>query len=500
MIYRSVLHKLITLKKKMKKIFLILCSLFALSILSAQTVKEALRYANQNFYGTARSSAMGSAFSSLGGDISVASTNPAGLAIFRSSTASITPGLRFSKVKAKGVKGETGTFVLPSLGFVFTTVGDGNTLKNWNFGIVYNQSANFNQKSNLVDNASNYSFLDDIAYDANNPTPYLPNALKNYKGALLPSLAYNTYLISPIKYEYRSALLANELMNRRSALDNNGSNGEIAFSVAGNYDNMLYFGATMGVQNINFEGKENYKEKLNNPTNESLLDVFYYDKYLHTRGAGINFKAGLIYRPTNALRLGVAVHTPTFFSLEDEYFYVMKSQFYKEPEEGKGTSFKQAYPSDSQRGIFEYEYRTPWKFTFGGSYIFGKKGLLSIDYDLIDYSSSKFSESNFDNLNKQIKNTYKMAGNLKVGAEIRPTNQLAFRAGYNYFGNIYSNKTNKEQKASQYSAGLGYRYNNVSIDASYQYYTQEHTTQYNDFSSVKDYNVNTIKLTIGFQF
>lgn len=494
----------------MKKIFLILCSLFALSILSAQTVKEALRYANQNFYGTARSSAMGGAFSSLGGDISVASTNPAGLAIFRSSTASITPGLRFSKVKAKGVKGETGTFVLPSLGFVFTTVGDDNTLKNWNFGIVYNQSANFNQKSNLVDNASSYSFLDEIAYDANhdsngNLKPYQTEALRNYKKhnavSLLPGMAYNTYLISPNKEGiYLSAVSKEELMNRTSVLDDTGSNGEIAFSVAGNYDNMLYFGATVGVQNINFEGKENYTEKLNNPTNESLLDVFYYDKYLHTRGAGINFKAGLIYRPTNALRLGVAVHTPTFFSLEDEYFYVMKSQFYKEPEEGKGTSFKQAYPSDSQRGIFEYEYRTPWKFTFGGSYIFGKKGLLSIDYDLIDYSSSKFSESNFDNLNKQIKNTYKMAGNLKVGAEIRPTNQLAFRAGYNYFGNIYSNKTNKEQKASQYSAGLGYRYNNVSIDASYQYYTQEHTTQYNDFSSVKDYNVNTIKLTIGFQF
>ena len=36
-------------------------------------------------------------------------------------------------------------------------------------------------------------------------------------------------------------------------------------------------------------------------------------------GSGVNFKLGVIVRPTPALRLGVAFHTPTFYSLERTY-------------------------------------------------------------------------------------------------------------------------------------------------------------------------------------
>lgn len=485
----------------MKKIILSLFTLGIAQFLMAQTADEALRYANQNYYGTARSSAMGGAFSSLGGDISVASTNPAGLAIFRNSTASITPGIRFSKSEGQGIRGENSTFVLPSAGFVFTSLNESAPIKNWNFGISYTQGANFNREKELTENATNFSILDKIAYDANNPTPYLPDALGEYKGALLPSLAYNTYLISPTEEgSYTPAIFEGELVNRMSVLEDKGNNGEIAFSVAGNFENTLYFGATLGIQNVDFESTDNYQEQLEAPTDASSLDIFYYDKYLHTRGTGVNLKLGLIYRATDALRLGIAAHTPTFFSLEDEYFYVMESTFFKEPEAGKGTSFQQVFPLDNKTGFYEYEYQTPWKFTFGGSYILGQTGLVSIDYDLIDYASSKFSNGDFDRVNQEISDTYKMTGNLKIGAEVRLNQLFALRGGYNYFGNMYSEESDREQNASQYSAGLGYRHKNIFVDASYQYYTQETTTNFDDFSATQDYNVHTVKVTIGYQF
>lgn len=466
-----------------------------------QTVDDALRYANQNFYGTARSSAMGGAFSSLGGDISVASTNPAGLAILRSSMISITPGAYFSEEKGTGVSGEKNAFMLPSAGFVFATNDNSGNPRNWTVGVVYNQSANFNMSKQVVATGSNYSFLDDIAYEANNPSPYYPEALRDYKGSLLPSLAYNTYLISPLDNgEYRSALAANELMNRNSKIQNKGGMGEVALSAAGNYEDILYFGATLGIQNIDFKSTDNYQEQLANPNKESLLDRFYYDKYLHTRGSGINLKLGVIYRPTDAFRLGIAVHSPTFFNLEDEYSYVMKSNFFEEPAKDAGTSFKQVYPTDNKIGVYKYDYRTPWKFTLGGSYIFGKIGLLSIDYDIIDYASAKFSNGDFNAVNQQINDIYKMTGNLKVGAEVRLNNLFSLRSGYNYFGNMYSDKSKMEQSASQYSAGLGFRYDNIFVDASYQYYTQEHTTHFKDFSAKQEHNMNTVKLTIGYKF
>ncbi len=485
----------------MKRIFFIVLGLCFIQLANAQTAEEALRYADQNFYGTARSSAMGGAFSSLGGDITVASTNPAGLAIFRSSTASITPGIRFGSSGGVGVSGEKNNFILPSIGFVFATANEDSNWKNWSFAITCHQAANFNMNKNITDMGSSYSFLDDIAYEANNPSPYHPDALKNYKGALLPSLAYNTYLISPIENgEYRSALIANDRMNRFSNIEQEGSNAEVTFSAAGNYDNVLYFGGTIGIQTIDCENRDNYKEELANPTNESLLDRFYYDKYLHTRGTGINVKLGLIYRPTDNIRLGIAAHTPSFFSLEDEYLYVMESAFFEAPEEGVGKNFKQVYPLDNKTGIYEYDYSTPWKLTFGGSYIFGKLGLLSIDYDLIDYASAKFYNGDFDDVNRQIDDLYEMTGNLKIGTEIRMGQQFALRAGYNYFGNMYSNKSGMEQKAMQYSVGLGYSYKNITIDTSYQHYTQELTTHFKDFSSSQDNNANTIKLTFGYRF
>ena len=36
-------------------------------------------------------------------------------------------------------------------------------------------------------------------------------------------------------------------------------------------------------------------------------------------GTGVNFKAGIVYRPTANLRLGAAIHTPTYYSLDRKF-------------------------------------------------------------------------------------------------------------------------------------------------------------------------------------
>lgn len=495
----------------MKKIILMAMLLGITQMLVAQTAEEALRYANVDFSGTARSSGMGGAFSSLGGDISVANTNPAGLAIFRSSTVAITPGLRIQKESGSGITGEETTFVMPSLGLVFAAKGDDTSVKNWNFGITYNQGANYNSVQKISEMNSTYSFLDSIAYNATYDetgkfNPYKKEELRDYDKYndvdLTAGMAYNTYLISPTGNNgaYESALHADDLLNRNSKLVNEGSNGEVGLSLAGNVDDMLYFGATLGIQTIDYEKTENYMEQVANPSNNTTLDKFYYDNYLRTTGSGVNLKLGVIFRPTDELRLGVAAHTPTFYSLEDEFAYSMESEFLVEPEAGKGTSFQQVYPKDGKTGLFEYSYRTPWKFTFGGSYIFSKIGLLSIDYDLVNYSSARFSDGDFDGLNQTIKDTYKLTGNLKIGAEVRLDKQFSLRGGYNHFGNMYEDKTGIEQKASQYSAGLGYRKKNFFIDASYQHYTQEYNVSTQNLSYSRDTDVNMVKLTLGYVF
>ena len=69
----------------------------------AQTAYDALRYSENNYEGTARSVAMGNAFTALGGDLGAVTINPAGSAVAKYSQVTITPGLTISANTTQGV-------------------------------------------------------------------------------------------------------------------------------------------------------------------------------------------------------------------------------------------------------------------------------------------------------------------------------------------------------------------------------------------------------------
>jgi hypothetical protein len=76
----------------MKTIILIL-TLFSLTYCIGQTSSDALRYSYLHpVTGTARTIGIGSSIGALGGDFSSVSINPAGIAMYRSSEFTITPG------------------------------------------------------------------------------------------------------------------------------------------------------------------------------------------------------------------------------------------------------------------------------------------------------------------------------------------------------------------------------------------------------------------------
>ena len=62
---------------KKQTIAILLLAAFAADA-GAQTVADALRFSDNNYYGTARSISMGNAFTALGGDLGSISLNPAG--------------------------------------------------------------------------------------------------------------------------------------------------------------------------------------------------------------------------------------------------------------------------------------------------------------------------------------------------------------------------------------------------------------------------------------
>ena len=70
------------------------------SMASAQNEEDALRYSLTKLSGTARYTAMGGAFTALGGDLSSVSLNPAAIGVYRRSEFSFTPAFNFQDTEA----------------------------------------------------------------------------------------------------------------------------------------------------------------------------------------------------------------------------------------------------------------------------------------------------------------------------------------------------------------------------------------------------------------
>ena len=86
-----------------KNKFVTLCVIAALpfATATAQTPGDLLNLSQYNYsFGTARSAALGGAFTSLGADLSSMNINPAGLGIYRGSEVGISPSLTWSNMES----------------------------------------------------------------------------------------------------------------------------------------------------------------------------------------------------------------------------------------------------------------------------------------------------------------------------------------------------------------------------------------------------------------
>ena len=81
----------------MNKIITLFLSLTTAACLFAQTAEDALNIAQEYYEGTARSMAMGNAFTALGGDLGGLAINPASSGVYRCSQFSFTPGFTTSR-------------------------------------------------------------------------------------------------------------------------------------------------------------------------------------------------------------------------------------------------------------------------------------------------------------------------------------------------------------------------------------------------------------------
>lgn len=480
--------------------FLLILSLLT-GVAYSQSVDNALKYSKQEFTGTARSTAMGGAFGALGGDFSSLSINPAGIGVYRSSEFTFTPSIEYNKSENSGYSEDKYSFTMGNVGYVASFIQRMAPAKGWqnfNFGIGYNRIANFNREGYVFNLASETSLLDQWASYANGTAP---NGLYSFE----EKLAYDTYLINnDDENNYVSALYDGDLMDQQRHIEEKGYIGEYVLSFGANYAHRLYLGATIGIQDLYHKTTNSYSE-YSLIDNTTSLNEFTFNEYTTTSGVGVNFKIGAIYKITNQLRIGAAIHTPTFYNLDEDYDTSMSSEF----DPGISAAFPDdgnAYHSYESEYVsrVNYDYETPFRTILSAAYLFGHKGVISFDYEMIDYRNAEFgvSESDYEMaLNQSIVNSYRSSSNLRIGAEYRMTPNISLRGGFARIGDTYKGQT--DEGYNTYSGGFGLKQNNFFFDLAYQY--KEYTEDYvlysgsSDIASLNNTN-HQVRMTFGFKF
>jgi hypothetical protein len=494
--------------------------IFTVFSMKAQTTDELLQLGTHEIQGTARFSGMGGAFNALGGDFGSLSTNPAGIGTYRSSEFVITPSLTINKAitdfRQESLSDSRTRFGLANLGYIGTYLTKNSEgLVSFSFGLGYNKLANFYKSTKLRGYDSPNSVLRFFPQYANN-LKLNADALQGEFSNILPedwstSIAFNTEMMvydPDSRAYYENGIEPNDVVDINSTVYQSGGNDEYTLSFGGNISNKFQFGVTIGLQDLEYINRLKYGEQYLGNLNGYQSSL--RDEYTRTVGFGANAKFGIIYRPTDALRLGVAIHTPTFFNMEREYWVSMESVY---KIDGADDLQSEESPSD----LYEYRLQTPYRMEAGIAYIIGKIGLISLDYELVGNNAVRIhddfvSDDFISGRNEGLKNNYQVSSNVRVGAEVNLPYGIMLRGGFNYFQSPYKD-SDLDYSRYAYSGGIGFRGKHCFADFSYTlntgdyhfapYYVNDYRIRNGDTNpdiAVEKLKVGRILATIGFKF
>ena len=504
----------------MKRLLIISLFISSITTLFSQTSTDALRYSRILYNGTARYQGIGGAFGAVGADFSSIATNPAGLGLYTSSEFTISPALRmensYSDYSMETNRDNKYNIGMEDLGLVFHMSGNdksGSGFKGFNFAFGMNRQNDFNNRVFMEGTNNKNSLLTQYVNILNNSPGGMTPQMINDQYPFDIALAYNSDLIyyDTLKHKYANDAPNGGLIQAKT-ITTSGSINEFDFAFGANLNDRFYFGATIGVPVVRYNEYSHYSE-IKNDTAIHYFHSMTYDQELHTSGTGINLKVGVIYRPANWVRIGVAVHTPTYYGhMKDSWNSTMTGNF----DPGSNSS-------SSPLGSFDYQLTTPFRAIGSVAFIIGNFGLISAEYEYVNYSQSKFSDSNsgysyiyvydslspnyannksFSDVNTDIKNKYKVPLNLRIGTEWR-IQRFRLRGGFGYYGSPYQADINTAEMYVA-SLGWGYRARHFFFDMTYQWTQQKEDYYFYDPTmadpSKNTYTTSTLSTTVGFRF
>ena len=498
-----------------RHLFTSFCVIAALSA-SAQETYENAKLLGDDLNGTARFVGMGGAMGALGADISTIGTNPAGIGLFRHSTANVSFGVVSQQTDNNFSIGDKTKMSFDQAGFVYSARSGRNSFINVAFN--YHKSKNFNQilsAAGRLEGASqnklSYAKGAEGLFDLSTSSGEVYSEDLTFNA--LDYLYYNTLLYSE-NANNEPVFLYTEADGYKFGRANTGYISDYDFNVSGNINDRVYLGLTVGIHDVHYRGSSIYSESLVRTAGSGFDAVDIIDTRSIT-GTGFDVKAGAIFRPfeNSPFRIGVSVATPIWYDLTTENTTVVSVA--ENPRGGAsvpGTSLPMT--DGNVFSSYDFKLTTPWKFGLGLGTTVGDYLALGAEYEYADYGSTDTrintgydwyydteSSSSDDEMNDHTEKTLKGVSTLKLGAEYKPMKNLAIRLGYNYVSPMYEKDGYKDvtlwspgtyysstsdytnwKSTNRITCGFGYNVGKLSLDLAYQY-----TVQSGEFSPFTNY-------------
>ncbi len=469
-------------------------------------------------YGTARNMAMAGALSSLGADVSVMATNPAGLGMYSKSEISVTPMItsqRSNHNASNYMDNSKTSFSMSNVAMVATipTAYSNQGLLSFSIGFAYNKTADLNYNTSFYSTSSGRTtsigqFFSNQLNDNNislsqvegNNNPTWNDITTDIWGAVL---GYKVGLCDNADDEWSPSWIGEDAqVGHYVTMESIGSVGEYDISMGANISNKFYIGATLGIihldQRINYNYSEDYTYAEDRTISDYEMNYSHYNQTAILNGSGVNFKIGVIYRPVPEFRVSFAVHTPTAYTIDREYQAAAASSVKVNtstpeddinPDSSGNATFSGTSPLLGDYDEYGWYFNSPTRILFGASYLLGNRAIVSVDYQRDWYNRMRMTSApygiNIYDYENQSEIYFKATNTLRIGGEFRVTPNVSLRAGYGFSSSIVANDDIVYAPASPtiestkyYSAGVGFAVNhNCTIDFAYM----RHISNYTDF-------------------
>ena len=460
----------------MKSNVLLILFFFLFQNAKAQITSDALMFSENHLTVNARSMGLGNAMGALGGDLSTANLNPAGIAVYRRTEIALSIGSLFDYTTTDFVgnnrNDRMAQFSFGNIGLVIPSKlrRNSNKWKYINVGVTINRISNYAKTFSF----SGYSNGSRIQAFAENANGYSISELDPFEGWV----AYHSYLIdsvAPFSYAPNGGVSDSTFTFKSQRIKRTGGVNELGFTIAANYNNKLYLGATIGVDFLSMKQDLLYEE-----TADSMdFQALEFTEERKINGTGINLKLGAIYRINKMFRIGFGVHTPTAYRLVDSYNTGLYGRIIYEGL----TKENDFLMEDQDPDVLQHDLTSSWVFMGSLAMVFSKKGFLSVDVEYTDYSWATFSllendktpanNQFIDELNKRIQNSYKGVLKARVGAEV-VFGIARIRIGYQFQSPPYIQAVEGVSDfRHDISAGLGIRWKHFFLDFAYTHTLKE---------------------------